>query len=127
MIFNSGLSEVAEKFLKKGAKVYIEGALQTRKWTDNAGHDKYTTEVVLQPYNGVLTMLDAASGSRSNGAADPAHRGSGGGYEDSYERGHAASRANRARSPGDDFPDDDIPFVTCDPAAEPYLKRRLIA
>jgi len=62
VIFNEGLCRVAENYLKKGAKVYIEGSLQTRKWQDNAGQDKYTTEIVLQGFNGNLTMLDGRSG-----------------------------------------------------------------
>jgi len=57
-IFNEGLANVAERFLRKGSKVYIEGALQTRKWQDAAGADKYSTEIVLQGFNSVLTMLD---------------------------------------------------------------------
>jgi single-strand DNA-binding protein len=101
VIFNDGLSEVAEKYLKKGAKVYIEGQLQTRKWTDNSGHEKYTTEVVLQPYNGVLTMLDSAG--RSNGHARQREPG-----DDNAAVGtYAAMRAGR--TPGNDL-DDDIPF-----------------
>src|SRR6201994_1000314 len=62
VIFNEGLAKVAEQYLKKGAKVYIEGALQTRKWTDQAGVEKYSTEVVLQGFNSNLTMLDGRSG-----------------------------------------------------------------
>ena len=62
VIFNEGLCKVAEQYLKKGAKVYIEGALQTRKWTDQAGVEKYSTEVVLQGFNSTLTMLDGRSG-----------------------------------------------------------------
>lgn len=58
VIFNERLADVAEKYLKKGAKVYIEGALQTRKWTDKDGNDRYTTEIVLQNFRGELTMLD---------------------------------------------------------------------
>ena len=58
MIFSEGLCKVAEQYLKKGAKVYIEGALQTRKWTDQSGVEKYSTEVVLQGFNSTLTMLD---------------------------------------------------------------------
>jgi single-strand DNA-binding protein len=58
VIFNDALSKVAEQYLKKGSKVYIEGALQTRKWTDKDGNEKYSTEVVLQGFNSVLTMLD---------------------------------------------------------------------
>src|SRR5437588_6517835 len=63
-IFNERLAEIAEKYLKKGAKVYIEGALQTRKWTDNSGQERYTTEVVLTRFRGELTMLDGAGGAR---------------------------------------------------------------
>src|ERR1035437_6904010 len=62
VIFNEGLCKVAEQYLKKGAKVYIEGQLQTRKWTDQAGVEKYSTEVVLQGFNSTLTMLDGRSG-----------------------------------------------------------------
>lgn len=62
VIFNEGLCKVAEQYLKKGAKVYIEGALQTRKWTDQSGQEKYSTEVVLQGFNSVMTMLDGARG-----------------------------------------------------------------
>ena len=62
VIFSEGLAKVAEQYLKKGAKVYIEGALQTRKWTDQSGVEKYSTEVVLQGFNSNLTMLDGRSG-----------------------------------------------------------------
>ena len=64
VIFNEGLCRVAEQYLKKGAKVYIEGALQTRKWQGQDGQDRYSTEVVLQGFNSVLTMLDGRSGGR---------------------------------------------------------------
>src|SRR5258706_5163005 len=67
VIFNEGLCKVAEQYLKKGAKVYIEGQLQTRKWTDQAGVEKYSTEVVLQGFNSSLTMLDGRS---SGGGGD---------------------------------------------------------
>lgn len=66
-IFNEGLANVAERFLRKGSKVYIEGQLQTRKWQDQAGADKYSTEVVLQGFGGVLTMLDGPSGGNGGG------------------------------------------------------------
>jgi single-strand DNA-binding protein len=58
VIFNKGLAGVAEKYLKKGSKIYVEGMLQTRKWTDNSGVDKYTTEIVLQNFHGELVMLN---------------------------------------------------------------------
>ena len=68
VIFNEGLCKVAEQYLKKGAKVYIEGALQTRKWTDKDGHDKYSTEIVLQGFNSTLTMLDGRGEGGGQGA-----------------------------------------------------------
>jgi len=70
VIFNEGLAKVAEQYLKKGAKVYIEGQLQTRKWTDQSGAEKYTTEVVVQGFNSNLTMLDGRGG--GGGFADDA-------------------------------------------------------
>jgi single-strand DNA-binding protein len=98
VIFNERLAEVAEKYLKKGSKVYVEGALSTRKWTDNNGQERYTTEVVLQRFRGELTMLDSGrsgSGDRS---------GAGDGYADAYAGAPAAPRV-----PVNDL-DDDIPF-----------------
>src|SRR5467141_3554306 len=61
VIFSEGLAKIAEQYLKKGSKVYLEGSLQTKKWQDQSGQDKYTTEVVLQGFSSVLTMLDRAS------------------------------------------------------------------
>src|SRR5712671_2381425 len=72
VIFNEGLAKVAEQYLKKGAKVYIEGQLQTRKWQDKQGQDRYSTEVVLQGFNSQLVMLDRA---QSSGAASADGRG----------------------------------------------------
>src|SRR5229473_1020665 len=72
VIFNERVADVAEKYLKKGAKVYVEGSLQTRKWTDQGGQERYTTEVVIQNFNGNLTMLDTRSG-----GGDPAGYGGG--------------------------------------------------
>ncbi len=75
VIFNEHLCKVAENYLKKGSKVYVEGALQTRKWTDQSGVEKYTTEIVLQKFNGELTMLDSRSESdaqrQAQGASSP--------------------------------------------------------
>ena len=85
VIFNDRIGEVAEKYLKKGAKVYIEGALQTRKWTDQSGAERYSTEVVIGRFNGQLTMLDARSGgeapaqARAEPRSAPAREPSGGG------------------------------------------------
>ena len=67
VIFNEGLAKIAEQYLKKGSKVYLEGALQTRKWTDQQGVEKYSTEVVLQGFNSALTMLDRAGGGGGGG------------------------------------------------------------
>ena len=77
-IFQEGLVKVAEQYLRKGSKVYIEGQLQTRKWQDQSGQDRYSTEVVLQGFNGTLVMLDGRDGGGSGGAGG----GFGGGYED---------------------------------------------
>jgi len=74
-IFNEGLVRIAEQYLKKGSKVYLEGQLETRKWQDQSGADKYTTEVVLRNYGGTLTMLDGREGGGGMG-------GGGGGYDD---------------------------------------------
>ena len=107
VIFSEGLAKVAEQYLKKGAKVYIEGQLQTRKWTDQAGVEKYSTEVVLQGFNSNLTMLDG----RSGGA------GGGGGFSDepSNDFGNPAPRravaaAGGGGGRGNSDMDDDIPF-----------------
>lgn len=67
-VLNDNLVGVVERYLKKGAKVYIEGQLETRKWTNKEGQEQYTTEIVLRPYRGELTMLDGASGGRAGGA-----------------------------------------------------------
>ena len=67
VIFNKNLAEVAEKYLRKGSKVYVEGQLQTRKWTDKDGAEKYSTEVVLQNFRGELTMLDGRNGGGEGG------------------------------------------------------------
>ena len=74
-IFNEGIAKIAEQYLKKGSTVYIEGSLETRKWQDQSGQDKYTTEIVLRPYNGNLTLLGGRDGGGSGG-------GGGGGYDD---------------------------------------------
>ncbi|MEO8300381.1 MAG: single-stranded DNA-binding protein [Rhizomicrobium sp.] len=77
VIFNKNLAEVAEKYLRKGAKVYVEGQLQTRKWTDKDGAEKYSTEVVLQNFRGELTMLDGRNGGGEGGAGGGGGRGAG--------------------------------------------------
>jgi single-strand DNA-binding protein len=83
VIFNEGLCRVAEQYLRKGSKVYLEGQLQTRKWQDQSGQDRYSTEVVLQGFNGNLTMLDGRSGGgMSEGGGDFDRGGSYGGYDE---------------------------------------------
>ena len=77
VVFSPGLADIAEKYLRKGSKVYIEGALQTRKWTDNSGQEKYTTEIVLQSFNGTLTILDSSRGGNDDFAP---YSGDAGGY-----------------------------------------------
>jgi single-strand DNA-binding protein len=108
VIFNEGLCRVAEQYLKKGAKVYIEGQLQTRKWQGQDGQDRYSTEVVLQGFNSTLTMLDSRGGGASMGLQDNEHGDYGapsGGNGGGTRRGSAASKANF------DKPiDDEIPF-----------------
>ena len=99
-IFNEGLAGVAERFLKKGSKVYIEGQLQTRKWQDQSGNDRYTTEVVLRGPNSVMTMLDGAPGGGSGGGQRGGYGGGGGNYGGGEQGGG---------SNYDDL-DDDIPF-----------------
>ena len=108
VIFNEGLCKVAEQYLKKGAKVYIEGALQTRKWTDQSGVEKYSTEVVLQGFNSTLTMLDGRSGGGGGGNFGPddgGDFGSGGPVSSAPRRAVAAGGGGR----NSDM-DDDIPF-----------------
>jgi single-strand DNA-binding protein len=86
VVFNEGIIKVCEDYLKKGAKVFIEGQLETRKWTDQSGADKYSTEVVLRPFRGELTMLDTRSGQSAQ-----------------------TQQQTQAPPKGNDF-DDDIPF-----------------
>ncbi|MBT4829957.1 MAG: single-stranded DNA-binding protein [Marinovum sp.] len=109
-IFQEGLVRIAEQYLRKGSKVYIEGQLQTRKWQDQSGQDKYSTEVVLQGYGGTLTMLDGRDG---GGVGAPSGGGSGydnrqdGGYDSGYSGGPAQGGGTPA--PSRDL-DDEIPF-----------------
>jgi single-strand DNA-binding protein len=108
VIFSEGLAKVAEQYLKKGAKVYIEGALQTRKWTDQAGVEKYSTEVVLQGFNSNLTMLDGRSG---GGGGSFGSDDSGGDFGSGGPSGGAPRRAVAAGAGGRNSDmDDDIPF-----------------
>jgi single-strand DNA-binding protein len=132
-IFNEGLANTAERFLRKGSKVYIEGALQTRKWQDQNGQDRYTTEIVLQGFNGSMVMLDGpgggqgggGGGSRSGGGDEWGQGGedfgggssfgggqrSGGGFGGgSGSGGGTGGGASRPGSAFDSDLDDDVPF-----------------
>jgi len=106
VIFNEGLCKVAEQYLKKGAKVYIEGALQTRKWTDQGGIEKYSTEVVLQGFNSTLTMLDGRGGGGGGGFADE----SGGDFGVGGPSSAPPRRLPAAAGARNSDMDDDIPF-----------------
>lgn len=114
VIFNERLTEVAEKFLRKGSKVYVEGQLQTRKWQDQSGQDRYSTEVVLQRFRGELTMLDGRN--EGGGGGDYGGDYGGGGYGGGGPSGGGSSGGGSGGSSGGgggggygDL-DDDIPF-----------------
>lgn len=120
-IFSEGLVGVVERFLRKGSKVYIEGQLQTRKWQDQQGNDRYSTEVVLRGLNGTLTMLDGApgggGGQRGGGGGDWNQGGGssgggsgGGGWNQGGGSGQGGQGGGQNRSSFSDDLDDDIPF-----------------
>ena len=116
-IFNENIGRIAEQYLRKGSKVYIEGQLQTRKWQDNAGADRYSTEVVLQGFNGQLTLLDSRDGGGGGGGGggrdfaggdDGGNDGGyGGGSGGGGSRGGGAPKTSTAF---DSDLDDDVPF-----------------
>ena len=112
-IFSEPLARVAEQYLRKGSKVYIEGQLETRKWQDQSGADRYTTEIVLRPYRGELTMLEGrgegggmGGGGGGYGSDDRGGYGPGGGYDD---RGGPSGGGYGGPGGGSDI-DDEIPF-----------------
>lgn len=110
VIFNEKLAEVAQKFVRKGSKVYVEGQLSTRKWTDQSGQERYTTEVVIPRFGGALTMLDGRNGGEGGGP------GGGGGMDEDFGGGGGMSSGGgggggRPASRGGKADlDDDIPF-----------------
>ncbi len=108
-IFSEGLVGVVERFLKKGSKVYIEGQLQTRKWQDQSGQDRYTTEVVIRGMNGTLTMLDGASGGGGGGFGG-GQRSGGGNQGGGWDQGGGSSGGQSSGGSNYDDLDDDIPF-----------------
>ncbi|HEX7945935.1 MAG TPA: single-stranded DNA-binding protein [Phenylobacterium sp.] len=102
VVFNENIVKVCENYLKKGAKIYVEGALQNRKWTDQSGVEKFSTEVVLQKFRGELTMLDGRGGDAEQGG------GYGGG-----DRGFSSGPRQQSSAPREEFShdlDDEIPF-----------------
>jgi single-strand DNA-binding protein len=121
-VFNERIADVVEKYVKKGAKVYVEGSLQTRKWTDQQGQERFTTEIVVGRFNGQLTMLDTRSGGGGEMGGGYSDSGSGGGgYSAPRERGPApaqrpgGSARGGSSGPSWDAPkggdlDDEIPF-----------------
>ena len=109
VIFNDNIVKVVENYVKKGSTVYIEGALQTRKWTDQQGVEKYSTEIVVSRFKGELTML----GGRSEGGSSGGGYGGGGGGrgDDDYSSGFSTGGANKPSGPKESYDlNDDIPF-----------------
>ncbi|MEM8654612.1 MAG: single-stranded DNA-binding protein [Pseudomonadota bacterium] len=107
-IFSEPLARVAEQYLRKGSKVYLEGQLETRKWQDQSGQDRYSTEVVLRPYTSTLTMLDG----RGEGGGGGNYGGGGGGGQMGYEDqggGYGGGSSQPSPAPSRDL-DDEIPF-----------------
>jgi single-strand DNA-binding protein len=111
VIFNENIAKVAEQYLKKGSKVYLEGQLQTRKWQDKTGADRYSTEIVLQRYRGEMTLLDGRSEGGAGGGREQMEDRSGGGGGD-FGRSAPMERRPAMAGSGGRAPDldDDIPF-----------------
>jgi single-strand DNA-binding protein len=111
-IFSEPLVRLAEQYLRKGSKVYIEGQLETRKWQDQSGQDRYSTEVVLRPYRGELTMLDGRGdgGQGGGGGNYGGGQGGGGGYGGGYDSGPSDNGGSYGGGGGGRDLDDEIPF-----------------
>jgi len=111
VIFNDNLVKVAEQYLKKGSTIYIEGAIQTRKWTDNTGAEKYSTEIVLQKFRGELTMLGGrGDGAGMSSGGDDGYSSGGGGGGGGYGGGAPRSQPSGPRESFSADLDDEIPF-----------------
>lgn len=113
VVIFGNLADIAEKYLKKGSKVYVSGSLQTRKWTDQSGAEKYTTEVVLQGFGGELTMLDGKGGGGGGGGMGDEGGGGGwdaGGGDDDYAAPKGGASGGMPKGGKRDKMDDDIPF-----------------
>ncbi|MEO0343465.1 MAG: single-stranded DNA-binding protein [Pseudomonadota bacterium] len=102
-VFNEPLGRIAEQYLRKGSKVFVEGQLETRKWQDQSGQDRYSTEVVLRPYTGNLTLLDGRGGQGGDSIG-----GTIAGMDDGYSSGYGGGAASTPSGPSD--LDDEIPF-----------------
>jgi single-strand DNA-binding protein len=107
VIFNEGLVRVAKEYLKKGSKVYVEGQLQTRKWTNKEGQEQYSTEVVLQNYNGNLTMLDSP---RDRSGAGDSYGQASGGFNQGGNAGYGGNSSPQRARVAEAELDDEIPF-----------------
>ena len=107
-IFSEPLAKIAEQYLRKGSKVYVEGQLETRKWQDQSGQDRYSTEIVLRPYRGELTLLDGR-GENGNGGGGGGYRSDDGGYGGSSGGGGRGGGYGGPSGPASDM-DDEIPF-----------------
>jgi single-strand DNA-binding protein len=106
VVFNDGLIGVIKNYLHKGSKIYVEGSLQTRKWTDQSGVEKYSTEVVLQGFGSALTMLDSRN---AGGQAAGEGAGQGGGYQPAHAAGSSSAPQKQRVATGAEL-DDEIPF-----------------
>ena len=113
VIFNDNLVKVAEQYLKKGSKVYIEGSIQTRKWTDQSGVEKFSTEIVLQKFRGELTMLDGRGDGERESSGGGDYGGGYGGGSSGGGGGFGGGQRNQSSGPRENFSadlDDEIPF-----------------
>ena len=113
VIFNDNLVKVAEQYLKKGSKVYIEGSIQTRKWTDQSGVEKFSTEIVLQKFRGELTMLDGRGDGERESSGGGDYDGGYGGGSSGGGGGFGGGQRNQSSGPRENFSadlDDEIPF-----------------
>jgi single-strand DNA-binding protein len=112
VIFNENLGKVAKSYLRKGSKVYLEGQIQTRKWQDNSGQDKYSTEIVLQRFRGELVLLDSKGGGSGGGGGEYGGQESGGygGGGGGFGGGGSSRPQSRPAPAFDSDLDDDVPF-----------------
>ncbi|HEY0112394.1 MAG TPA: single-stranded DNA-binding protein [Allosphingosinicella sp.] len=110
VIFNENLGRVAKSYLRKGSKVYLEGQIQTRKWTDQSGQDKYSTEIVLQRFRGELVLLDSRGGGGGGDDFGGGYESGGGSGGGGFRGGAGGNRQSRPQPAFDSDLDDDVPF-----------------